>query len=97
MQLKRDLLEIESQLSFEKPKPIYFKSWDETEADTRKQLIDNETAYGIVDNIAKVFNEWNKDLDRASLLMLRPSSQMYLYIQSCKKYYEKLREIGFLS
>ena len=96
-QIKRDLLEIESQLNFEKPKPIHFKSWDETETEMRKQLIDNETAYGIVENIAKVLNEWNKDLDRASLLMVRPSSQIYFYIQSCGKYYQKLREIGFLS
>jgi hypothetical protein len=96
-QIKRDLLEIESQLNFEKPKPIHFKSWDETETEMRKQLIDNETAYGIVENIAKVLNEWNKDLDRASLLMVRPGSQICFYIQSCRKYYQKLREIGFLS
>lgn len=96
-QVSRDLLEIEPQLNFKDAKPIHFKSWNETEVDLKKQLIDNETVYGIVENIAKLLNEWNKDLERASLLMLEPDSRIYLYIQSCKKHYEKLREIGFLS
>jgi hypothetical protein len=95
--VKRDLLEIEPQLNFKDPKHIDFKSWNEIGTDLKKQYIDNETVYGLVENIAKLVNEWNNDLDRASLLMLRPDSNIYLYIQSCGKYYAKLREIGFLN
>lgn len=95
--VRQNLREIESKLSFEHPKPIHFKSWNETESDMKKQLIDNENVYEIVEKIAAVLNEWNNDLDRASLLMLEPDSKIFLYIQSCKKYYAKLTEIGFLS
>lgn len=95
--VKQDLLAIERQLDFQTRKRIDFESWNDTDADVRKRYIDNEVVYRIVENIAKVLNEFNEELDRAHLLMLEPNSVIWLYIQSCKKYYEKLREIDFLS
>jgi hypothetical protein len=95
--VKQDLLAIERQLVFQTPKRIDFESWNDTDAETKKRYIDKETVYRTIDNIAKVLNEWNTELDRASLLMLEPNSVLWLYIQSCKKYYEKLRAIEFLS
>jgi len=95
--VKQDLLAIERQLVFQTPKRIDFESWNDTDAETKKRYVDKETVYRTIDNIAKVLNEWNTELDRASLLMLEPNSVLWLYIQSCKKYYEKLRAIEFLS
>jgi len=96
--LRQDLLAIQPQLNFNEPKPIHFKSWNETEAGMKKQLIDNEGIYEIMENIARVLDDWNGTLDRASRLMLElDSGKIYLCIQAIKKYCEKLREIGFLS
>lgn len=94
--VRQDLLEIEPQLNFKDPKPIQFKSWSETETALKRQYIDNESVYGIIDNISRLLTEWNAALDRASLLMLEPDSKIHLYIQSCEKYYAQLKEIGFL-
>jgi hypothetical protein len=95
--VKQDLLAIERQFDFRAPKRIDFESWNDTDADLKKQYIDNPAVYRILENIVKVLNEWNAELNRASLLMLEPNSVIWVYAQSCKKYYEKLREFEFLS
>jgi hypothetical protein len=95
--VKQDLLAIERQFDFRTPKHVDFDSWNDIDADLKKQYIDNPTVYSILENIAKVLNEWNAELDRAALLMLEPNSVIWVYVQSYKKYCEKLRELEFLN
>lgn len=96
--VKQDLLAIEQQLNPRAPRRIDFEAWNDADfADLKKQYIDNTAIYNAVENIAKVLNKWNTELKDASLLMVEPNSVLWVYAQSCKKYYEKLREFEFLS
>ena len=96
--VKQDLLAIEQQLNPRTPRRIDFEAWNNADfADLKKQYIDDTAVYNAVENIAKVLNKWNTELKDASLLMVEPKSALWVYAQSCKKYYEKLRESEFLS
>lgn len=95
--IRQNLLEMEPQIhELREPKSIYFKFWNDTDAKLKEQLIGDKTIYDILENISRALNDRNNDLDRERRLMLLPST-LHLYRQACDKYYEKLREIGFLS
>ena len=96
--IRENLLQIKPQYhNFQDPKPIYFKYWNETEANRKRQLIDNEELYDVLENISKIINDWNNDVNRWSRLKLEPSSSLHLYIQALDKYYEQLKAVSFLT
>jgi len=95
--IQRHLTGIERRLDFQNPRPIEFKSWNETPENVRKRYINEPTTYETIEKIAKVLDTWNEAVNRANLLRVEPASgTIHLCIQSFRAYHDKLKELGFL-
>jgi hypothetical protein len=97
--IREDLFEIRLQYQrFEDAQKIYFKSWNETNATLKRELIgkigDTDVLYDTVEEISKILNWWNNDVDRAHSLTYQVNNGKYL--QGLDTHYKTLKTIGFL-
>jgi hypothetical protein len=94
--IKQNLLEMKPQFRNYDINPIYFKYWNDTKDKLKKELIDNKEIYDILENISRAVNDRNNDLNKASRLMVGVPTSVHVYAQAFDKYYEKLRQLGFI-
>ena len=97
--IREDLIEIHSQYQqFVDAQKIYFKYWNETNATLKRELIgkigDTDVLYDTIEEIAKILNWWNDNVDRQHSLTYQVNNGEYL--QGLDTHYKTLKTIGFL-